>query len=89
MSEEDLQGQVCRATSLDQLDRGVEVNIVTHRESAGRAGLVPGTLELFRTPPLDALDLRLIDQGDVRYCHAVPFSPIALIVRFRRPKGSP
>jgi len=59
----------------------MEVNLVTHRKSAGHAGLVPGTLKLFRTPPLDALDLRLIDQGDFSCRHAVPFSPIALIVR--------
>ena len=65
--QKDLQGQIFRATALEQVDRGVQVNVVTHRKSAGRAWLVPGTLELFRTPPLDALDLRLIDQGDVRY----------------------
>jgi hypothetical protein len=85
--QKDLQGQVFRATTLEQLDSGVQVNVVTHRKSAGRTRLIPGTLELFRTPTLDALDLRLVDQGDVRYCHAVPFSPIALIVRFRRPNG--
>ena len=87
--EQDLQSQVCRATALEQLDRSVEIDVVPHRKSTCRSRLVPGTLELFRTPPLDALDLRLVDQGDVCYCHAVPFSPIALIVRFRRPKGSP
>ena len=65
--EQDLQSQIVRATALEQLDRGVQVNVVTHRKSAGRAWLVPGTLELFRTPPLDALDLRLVDQGDVGY----------------------
>jgi hypothetical protein len=85
--KKDLERQVFGATTLEQLDSGVQVNVVTHRQSAGRARLVPGTLELFRTPPLDALDLRLFDQGDVRYCHAIPFSPIALIVRLRRPNG--
>jgi hypothetical protein len=79
--EQDPQSQICRATALEQLDRGVEVNVVTHRKSACRARLIPSTLELFRTPPLDALDLRLIDQGDICCRHAVPFSPIALIVR--------
>jgi hypothetical protein len=39
----------------------MEVNVVTHRKSACRARLIPSTLELFRTPPLDALDLGLID----------------------------
>jgi hypothetical protein len=67
----------------------MEIDVVPHSEPTGRARLVPGTLELFRTPPLDALDLRVLNDGDVRYRHAVPFSPIALIVRFRRPKGSP
>jgi hypothetical protein len=79
--QEDLERQVWRATALEQLDRGMQVNVVTHRKSACRARLVPCPLELFRTPPLDALGLRLIDQGDVYCRHAVPFSPIALIVR--------
>jgi hypothetical protein len=65
--QKDLERQVLGATTLEELDRGMQVHVVTHRKSAGRARLVPGTLELFRTPPLDALDLRLIDQGDVRY----------------------
>jgi hypothetical protein len=85
--QKDLERQVFGATTLEQVDCGVQVNVVTHRKSAGRARLIPGTLELFCTPPLDALDLRLVDQGDVRYCHAIPFSPIALIVRLRRPNG--
>jgi hypothetical protein len=79
--QQDLERQVWRATALEQIDRGMEVNVVTHRKSACRARLVPCTLELFRTPPLDALGLRLFDQGDVWCRHAVPFSPIALIVR--------
>jgi hypothetical protein len=78
--EQDLQCQVWRATALEQLDCGMQVDVVTHRKSACRARLVPCTLELFHPPPLDALGLRLIDQGDVWCRHAVPFS-IALIVR--------
>jgi len=35
----------------------VEVDVVPHRQTTCRARLEPGTLELFRTPPLDALDL--------------------------------
>jgi hypothetical protein len=60
-----------RTAALDQVDRGVEVNVVPHRKSTGRARLVPCTLELFRTPSLDALDLRLIEQVDVSRRHAV------------------
>jgi hypothetical protein len=59
--EQDLQGQVCRATALEQLDRGVEIDVVPHRKPTCCSRLVPGTLELFRTPAFDALDLRLID----------------------------
>ena len=87
--QQDAKSQIRGATALEQLDRGVEVNVVTHRKSACRTRLVPGTLELFRTPPLDALDLRLVDQGDVSCRHAVPFSPIALIVRSDVQSGSP
>jgi hypothetical protein len=55
----------------------MKIDVVPHRKSTGCARLIPGTLELFRTPPLDALHLCRIRQGDVSYRHAVPFSPIA------------
>ena len=69
--EEDSECEIRRAATLEQLDRRVEVNVVPHSQPTGRTWLVPGTLELFRTPSLDALDLRRIDQGDVSCRHAV------------------
>src|SRR6187397_2207877 len=69
--EEDSECEICRAATLEQVDSRVEVNIVPHSQPTGRTWLIPGTLELFRTPSLDALDLRRIDQGDVSCRHAV------------------
>ena len=60
-----------RTATLEQFDRGMEVNVVPHRQPTGCAWLIPRTLELFRTPPLDALHLRRIDQDDVSCRHAV------------------
>jgi hypothetical protein len=44
---------------------------VPHRESTGRAWLVPGALELFRTPALDPLHLRLVEYECFSCCHGV------------------
>ena len=44
---------------------------MSHRKSTGCAWLIPGTLELFRSPSLDALHLSRIRQGDVSDRHAV------------------
>src|SRR5205809_1342181 len=49
----------------------MQINIVSHRKSTSCARLVPGSLELFRSPPLDALHLGGICQGDVSDRHAV------------------
>src|SRR5438093_13665668 len=49
----------------------MQINIVSHRKSTSCARLVPGSLELFRSPPLDALHLGGSCQGDVSDCHAV------------------
>jgi hypothetical protein len=69
--EQDPKGQIRWATALEQLDCGMEIHVVPHRKSTSRTRLVPGTLELFRTPPLDALHLCRIRQGDVSDRHAV------------------
>ena len=50
-----------RTATLEQFDRGMEVNVVPHRQPTGCAWLIPRTLELFRTPSLDALHLGQID----------------------------
>src|SRR5207249_3475272 len=68
--KKDPQSQILRAAMLEQLDRGVEIDVMPHRKSAGRACLIPGPLELFRTPPLDALHLGLVDHVDVSRRHA-------------------
>ena len=49
----------------------MQINVVPHRKSTGRARLEPCALELFRTPLLDALDLRLIEQVSVSCRHNV------------------
>ena len=59
--QEDLQSQFWWTTALEKVNRGVQVNVVPHRKSTGRARFESCALELFRTPSLDALDLRLID----------------------------
>jgi hypothetical protein len=40
----------------------VEIDIVPHRKSTGLTRLEPCALELFRPPPLNALDFCLIDK---------------------------
>ena len=69
--QEDLQSQILRTAALEKADRGVQINVMPHRKSTGRARLEPCTLELIHTPSLDTLDLRLIDQVDVSRRHAV------------------
>src|SRR5262245_50564841 len=49
----------------------MKIDVMSHRKSTSCARLVPGTLELFRSPPLDALHLCGIRQGDVSDRHAV------------------
>src|SRR4249919_537495 len=49
----------------------MKIHVMSHRKSTSCARLVPGTLELFRSPPLDALHLSGIRQDDVSDRHAV------------------
>src|SRR5262245_9172829 len=49
----------------------MKINVMSHRKSTSCARLVPGSLELFRSPPLDALHLGGLCQGDVSDRHAV------------------
>lgn len=69
--QEDLESQFRGTATLEKVDRGVKVDVVPHRNSTSRAWLIPCALELFRAPPLDALDLGLIDQVDISRRHAV------------------
>src|SRR5207247_6426231 len=69
--KKDPEGQIRWATAPEQIDCDVEINIVSHRKSTSCARLVPHSLELFRPPPLDALHLGGICQGDVSDRHAV------------------
>src|SRR5215510_2088625 len=70
-SKQDAQRKIRGATALEQLDRDMKINVMSHRKSTSCARLVPGSLELFRSPPLDALHLGGSCQGDVSDRHAV------------------
>jgi hypothetical protein len=87
--KQDLQSQFQGTAALEQAYRDVEVNVVPHRKSTGRARLVPGTFELFRTPSLDPLDLGRIRQVDVSRRHAFLSRRLSLCSVKRRMRVSP
>jgi hypothetical protein len=49
-----------RTAALEKLDRVAQVDVVPHRQSSCRARLEARTLQFFRTPALDPLDLSLL-----------------------------
>jgi hypothetical protein len=51
-----------RAATLEEIDRVVKIDVVSHGEAPGGARLVPRTFELLRTPTLDSFDLRLLEK---------------------------
>jgi hypothetical protein len=57
--EQDLQRSVRRAAARQEIDSEVKVDVGANRDPRGRARLVPATLELLGTPPLDPLGLGL------------------------------
>jgi len=73
--KQDLQSQFWGTAALEEAGRGVQVNVVPHCKPSCLSWMEPCTLELFRPPPFDPLDLRLIDYVDVSRRHAV-LSPL-------------
>jgi len=53
--EEDLEGEIHRATPIQQVDRFVEVDVVARGEHERTLGVVARAFELFVTPPLDSI----------------------------------
>jgi hypothetical protein len=62
-----------RAAALEKGDREVEIDVVPNGEAPGRARRVPRALELFRSPPLDSLDLGLLEKLKFRCRQRSPF----------------
>ena len=58
--EQDLERQLGCAAVAKQVDRVVEIDVGASREQRRRRRLVARTLELFGTPALDSLQLRLL-----------------------------
>jgi len=72
-SEEDAERGIGRAAALEKLDGEVEVDVAAGRQGRRVARLVPGALELFRTPALDALALGF--DVEVKLCRRHLVSP--------------
>jgi hypothetical protein len=58
--KQDFQREIMRTAALEKLDRVAQVDVVPHRQSSCRARLEARTLQFFRTPALDPLDLSLL-----------------------------
>src|ERR671939_693960 len=81
-SDQDLDRRLVRTALLDQLDREVQVDVVTAGEGDGVTGVVAGADELLRAPVLDAIQLGVDLDVKVRRRH--PFG-----IRCGRAGGSP
>ena len=60
--EENLESDIDGAAALEQVDGGVQVDVVARSKDEGALGVVTGALELLVPPLLDAIDLGRVHQ---------------------------
>ena len=83
--EEDANCRFERTTALEEIDREVEIYVLPGGQLERCAGVVPGPLQLFRTPALDPLAFGF--DVEVKLCrrHLVPFVAACTQCSVKRP----
>src|ERR1051325_8908666 len=68
--DQDLDRELVGAAALDQLDGQVQVDVVPGRQRDGIARRVAGSDQLLGAPVLDALELGVDEDGEIRSGHS-------------------